>query len=99
MGPLFAIALAILAAVPAAAMHLGLIQPPVEIATLLNAMAIVGASFALAWAAEAAERDIPRALALTGSSEALPPLRARRVIETSAMVKSEIADAIGVVTP
>src|SRR4051794_19727516 len=65
MGPLFAIALAILAAVPAAAMHLGLISPSVEVATLLNGMAIIGASFALAWAAEAAERAIPRALALT----------------------------------
>jgi HEAT repeat protein len=43
--------------------------------------------------------DAARALALTGSSEALPPLRARRVIETSAMVKSELADAIGIVTP
>src|SRR4051794_18783178 len=65
MGARIAIALAILAAAPAAAMHLGLIHPPLELATLLNGMAIVGASFALAWAAEAAERDIPRALALT----------------------------------
>ena len=38
---------------------------PVELATLFYGMAIVGASFAMAWGAEAAEHDIPRALALT----------------------------------
>src|SRR2546423_12781813 len=38
---------------------------PVELATLLYGLAIVGASFAMSWGAEAAEHDIPRALALT----------------------------------
>src|SRR5437763_15876189 len=38
---------------------------PVEIATLCYGLAIVGASFGMAWGAEAAEHDIPRALALT----------------------------------
>jgi cation:H+ antiporter len=38
---------------------------PVELATLFYGLAIVGASFAMAWGAEAAEHDIPRALALT----------------------------------
>jgi cation:H+ antiporter len=60
-----AIALAFLSAVPSAAMHFGLFHPSVEIETLLNGLGIVGAAFAMAWAAEASERDIPRALALT----------------------------------
>src|SRR5690242_1538919 len=61
-----AVLLAVLAAVPAACIHLGLIAAvPVPIATLFYGMAIVGASFAMAWGAEAAEHDIPRALALT----------------------------------
>jgi cation:H+ antiporter len=45
--------------------HFAGLQVPVEIATLSYGLAIVGASFAMAWAAEAAEHDIPRALALT----------------------------------
>src|SRR5918912_169677 len=65
MSALYAILLVVLAAVPAAAMHTGLLQPTVEFATLLDGLAIVGASFAMAWGAEAAEHDIPRALALT----------------------------------
>jgi cation:H+ antiporter len=60
-----AIALAFLAAAPAASVHLGLLHPSIEVETLLNGLAIVGASFAMAWGAEAAEHDIPRALALT----------------------------------
>jgi HEAT repeat protein len=43
--------------------------------------------------------DAARALELTGSADALPALRARRAIETSVMVKAEIAEAIGVLTP
>src|SRR6266852_2485709 len=38
---------------------------PVELATLGFGLSVVGAAFAMSWAAEAAERDIPRALALT----------------------------------
>src|SRR5918912_135405 len=65
MSALYAILLVVLAAVPAAAMHTGLLQPTVEFATLLDGLAIVGAAFAMGWGAEAAEHDIPRALALT----------------------------------
>jgi cation:H+ antiporter len=61
----FAIALALLAAVPAALVHLGVSGVSVEIATLFYGLAIVGAAFAMSWGAEAAEHDIPRALALT----------------------------------
>src|SRR5215472_12933051 len=60
-----AVTLAVLAAVPAAIVHFGGVQVPVEFATLFYGAAIVGASFAMAWGAEAAEHDIPRALALT----------------------------------
>src|SRR5438128_8597888 len=65
MGTLFAVALAVLAAVPAAFVHFAHPNLPVEIATLLYGLAIVGASFSMTWGAEAAEHDIPRALALT----------------------------------
>src|SRR5260370_11311658 len=61
----FAIALALLAAVPSALVHLGAITVSVEIATLCYGLAIVGAAFAMSWGAEAAEHDIPRALALS----------------------------------
>jgi cation:H+ antiporter len=60
-----AVGLAILAAAPAALVHFGGLRAPVELATLFYGLAIVGASFAMAWGAEAAEHDIPRALALT----------------------------------
>ena len=65
MSALFAVALALLAAVPAALVRLGIMLLPIEIETLCYGMAIVGASFAMAWGAEAAEHDVPRALALT----------------------------------
>src|SRR5437773_1477929 len=61
----FAIALALLAAVPAFLLRFAGLNAPVELATLLFGIAIVGAAFAISWAAEAAEHDIPRALALT----------------------------------
>lgn len=59
-----AIALALLAAVPAALIRIGGLSAPVELATLLFGVSIVAAAFAMSWAAEAAERDIPRALSL-----------------------------------
>src|ERR687885_322524 len=59
------ILLALLAAVPAFALRLGGLAPPVELATLGFGLGVVGAAFAMLWAAEAAERDVPRALALT----------------------------------
>jgi cation:H+ antiporter len=65
MSALIAVALAILAAVPAYLVRFAGLSPTVELATLLFGMAIVGAAFAISWAAEAAEHDIPRALALT----------------------------------
>ncbi len=60
-----AVALAIVAAVPALLVRFTGGSVSVELATLLFGLAIVGASFAMAWGAEAAEHDIPRALALT----------------------------------
>jgi cation:H+ antiporter len=65
MSTRLAVALAVLAAVPAAFVHFGAVGVPVEIATLFYGLAIVGAAFAMSWGAEAAEHDIPRALALT----------------------------------
>src|SRR4051794_29185125 len=60
-----AIALALLVAVPAYLLRFAGLTAPVELATLLFGIAIVGAAFCMSWAAEAAEHDIPRALALT----------------------------------
>ena len=60
----YAVALAILVGVPPFIIRSGVLSPPVELATLLYGLAIVGASFAMSWGAEAAEHDIPRALAL-----------------------------------
>jgi cation:H+ antiporter len=65
MPTLFAVALVVLSAVPATLTHLGVLTLPIEMATLFDGVAIVGASFAMAWGAEAAEHDIPRAMALT----------------------------------
>src|ERR1051326_8968073 len=66
MPALIAVALAVLAGVPAMLVRFGNLDLPVEAQTLCYGVAIVGASFAMGWAAEAAEHDIPRALALTG---------------------------------
>src|SRR6202158_1045619 len=60
-----AVALAVLAAVPGALVHFGAVSASVEIATLFYGLGIVGAAFAMSWGAEAAEHDIPRALALS----------------------------------
>jgi cation:H+ antiporter len=65
MGVLIPIALAILATVPAVLLRLGWLSLSVELATLCFGVGILGAAFAMSWAAEAAEHDIPRALALT----------------------------------
>jgi cation:H+ antiporter len=59
------IGLALVVAIPAFLLRLGGLALPVEIATLGFGLSVVGAAFAMSWAAEAAERDIPRALALT----------------------------------
>lgn len=60
-----AVGLVFIAAVPAYLLRATTNGVSVEIATLLFGIAIVGAAFAISWAAEAAEHDIPRALALT----------------------------------
>jgi cation:H+ antiporter len=65
MSTRIAVGLALLASVPAASVHFGVFNASVEIATLLYGLAIVSAAFAMSWGAEAAEHDIPRALALT----------------------------------
>jgi cation:H+ antiporter len=65
MRTILPVALAVLAAVPALLVHFGGLSVPIPIATLFYGVAIVGASFCMAWGAEAAEHDIPRALALT----------------------------------
>src|SRR5207244_10312069 len=62
---LIAIVLAVLSAVPAMLVRFGGLAVPIEVATLFYGLAIVGASFAMAWGADAAEHDIPRALALS----------------------------------
>src|SRR5919199_4042137 len=62
---LSALALVVLAAVPAILLRLGGFQLPVELATLTYGLAIVGAAVAMPWGAEAAEHDVPRALWLT----------------------------------
>jgi hypothetical protein len=59
------VGLAILAAVPAFLLRFGGLMLPVELATLGFGLGVVGAAFCMLWAAEAAERDVPRALALT----------------------------------
>ena len=59
------IALALLVAVPAFLLRLGGLAVSVELATLGFGLGIVGAAFCMSWAAEASERDIPRALALS----------------------------------
>ncbi len=65
MGNLSAIVLALLAAAPAILIRIGAVRAPIPFETAAYGIAIVGASFAMAWGAEAAEHDIPRALALT----------------------------------
>jgi cation:H+ antiporter len=61
---LAAIALVLVIPVPALLTRFGLAAPSVELGTLLFGVSVVAAAFAMSWAAEAAERDIPRALSL-----------------------------------
>jgi cation:H+ antiporter len=60
-----AILLALLAGVPAVLLRTDQLDLSVELATACFGVGIVGAAFAISWAAEAAEHDIPRALSLT----------------------------------
>ncbi len=59
------IAMALLAW-PAAALRTGAVHASVPVETAFMGLAIVSAAFLLTWCAEAAERDIPRTLALAG---------------------------------
>lgn len=59
-----AIVLVLIIPIPALLTRLGLLTPSVELGTLLFAVSVVAAAFAMSWAAEAAEQDIPRALSL-----------------------------------
>jgi cation:H+ antiporter len=59
-----AVALVFVASAPAALLSAGLLALPVELATVVFGLGIVSAAFTMSWAAEAAERDVPRALAL-----------------------------------
>ncbi len=63
-GAIVPIALVVLAASPAALTRFGVIAPAVPLGTLLFGASVVAAAFAMSWAAEAAERDVPRALSL-----------------------------------
>ncbi|HEX5479300.1 MAG TPA: sodium:calcium antiporter [Dehalococcoidia bacterium] len=51
---------------PGALIRLGVFDTSIPVRTVLFGLAIVGAAFILTWIAEAAERDIPRTLALLG---------------------------------
>src|SRR5581483_6257087 len=58
------IILVALAASPAALTRAGFVEPSVPLGTLFFGASVVAAAFAMSWAAEAAERDVPRALSL-----------------------------------
>lgn len=60
-----AVTLVVLAGIPSFVLRLTRAPAPVEVATLAFGLGIVAAAFAMSWGAEAAEHDIPRALALT----------------------------------
>lgn len=59
-----ALGLVALAGTPAVLVRTGVLFIPVEVGTLVFGLGIVSAAFAMSWGAEAAERDVPRALAL-----------------------------------
>lgn len=61
---LAAIAAALAVPLPALLTRIGVLTPSIGLGTLLFGMSVVAAAFAMSWAAEAAERDIPRALSL-----------------------------------
>src|SRR5207302_2092567 len=59
-----ALGLIVVAGIPAVLLRAGLLSTASEVSTLVFGLGIVSAAFAMSWGAEAAERDIPRALAL-----------------------------------
>jgi cation:H+ antiporter len=63
-GNVVPVALVVVAGLPALLIRAGILLVPVEAATLAFGLGIVSAAFAMSWGAEAAERDVPRALAL-----------------------------------
>jgi cation:H+ antiporter len=64
MGSWFLIILMIALAIPGLFIRLGGVSAAPEVEALIFGIAIVGAAFLLSWAAEAAEMDIPRGLAI-----------------------------------
>jgi len=64
IGNVVALGLVVVASMPAVLIRAGILVVPVEAGTLAFGFGIVSAAFAMSWGAEAAERDIPRALAL-----------------------------------
>ncbi len=63
-GNVVALGLVVAAAMPAVLIRAGIVLVPAEAGTLAFGLGIVSAAFAMSWGAEAAERDVPRALAL-----------------------------------
>ena len=63
--PILLILGAVTLTLPGVVLRLSGIHPDPLFAALLYGLAVVGAAFLLAWAADVAQRDIPRALALT----------------------------------
>ncbi|PYN18070.1 MAG: sodium:proton exchanger [Candidatus Rokuibacteriota bacterium] len=63
-GNVVALALVVVAGMPAVLIRAGILLVPVEVGTLAFGLGIVSAAFAMSWGAEAAERDVPRALAV-----------------------------------
>ena len=64
MGNVVALGLVVVAGTPAVLIRAGILLVPVEAGTFAFGLGIVSAAFAMSWGAEAAERDVPRALAL-----------------------------------
>ncbi len=58
------LAVAIATPLPAVAVRLGLVHPPLVMEVLLFGVAIMGAAFVLSWAAEVAQKDISQTLAI-----------------------------------
>jgi len=63
-GNVVALGLVVAAAMPAVLIRAGIVLVPAEAGALAFGLGIVSAAFAMSWGAEAAERDVPRALAL-----------------------------------
>jgi len=76
MGNVVALGLVVVAGTPAVLIRAGILLVPVEAGTFAFGLGIVSAAFAMSWGAEAAERDVPRALA-SSRSRCSPSCRVR----------------------